>query len=291
MKRKNVQHIKRIILFLGLGFMAILFLMPMILTVSSSLMTEQEITYHYQAMLNPGSDKEHVSDTISLSLVPESMTTDQYAATISDSTFLKRFWNSVILVVPITVLQIIISLFAAYGFARYDDKIKRIVFFIFITLMLMPNQVMLVPNYLVGQSIGIEGSRWMVILPGVFSVFPIYLLTRTMRRIPKSYFEAAKLDGAGEVQIFRYVVLPMCKSMIVSVLLLVFIDYWNMVEQPLLFLNPEQQPLSLYLSRTGNEHLGQTFAAAVLYMIPPLLLFLYGRKDLSRGISYAGNKE
>lgn len=291
MKRKNVQHIKRIILFLGLGFMAILFLMPMILTVSSSLMTEREITYHYQAMLNPGSDKENVSDTISLSLVPESVTTDQYAATITDSTFLKRLWNSVLLVVPITVLQIIISLFAAYGFARYDGKIKRMVFFIFIILMLMPNQVMLVPNYLVGQSIGIEGSRWMVILPGVFSVFPIYLLTRTMRRIPKSYFEAAKLDGAGEVQIFRYVVLPMCKSMIVSVLLLVFIDYWNMVEQPLLFLNPEQQPLSLYLSGTGNEHLGQTFAAAVLYMIPPLLLFLYGRKDLSRGISYAGNKE
>ncbi|MEK4436404.1 carbohydrate ABC transporter permease [Paenibacillus sp. FSL K6-2862] len=291
MKRKFNRNIKRAVLFACLGFMSILFLIPMILTVSSSFMTDREITYHYHAMLNPGSDTDNVSDAISLTLVPETVTIDQYRETITDPTFLKRFWNSVILVVPITLIQIIISLFAAYGFARFQGKIKRIVFFLFVILMLMPNQVMLVPNYLIGQTIGIDGSRWMVILPGVFSVFPIYLLTRTMRRIPSSYFEAAKLDGAGEFQIFRHVVIPLCKSMIVSVLLLVFIDYWNMVEQPLLFLEPEQQPLSLYLSKTGNQHLGQTFAAAVLYMIPPLLLFLFGRKDLSKGISYTGTKE
>ncbi|PAD32901.1 carbohydrate ABC transporter permease [Paenibacillus sp. 7523-1] len=291
MKRKFNRNIKRAVLFACLGFMSILFLMPMILTVSSSFMTDHEITYHYHAMLNPGSDTDNVSDAISLTLVPETVTIDQYWETITDPTFLKRFWNSVILVVPITLIQIIISLFAAYGFARFQGKIKRIVFFLFVILMLMPNQVMLVPNYLIGQTIGIDGSRWMVILPGVFSVFPIYLLTRTMRRIPSSYFEAAKLDGAGEFQIFRHVVIPLCKSMIVSVLLLVFIDYWNMVEQPLLFLEPEQQPLSLYLSKTGNQHLGQTFAAAVLYMIPPMLLFLFGRKDLSKGISYTGTKE
>lgn len=291
MTRKHTRNIQKTVLFVCLSFMSILFLMPMILTVSSSFMTDQEITYHYHAMLNPGSDSEDVSEAISLTLVPESPTIHQYVETVANPTFLKRFWNSVILVVPITIIQIIISLFAAYGFARFKGTIKRIVFFIFVMLMLMPNQVMLVPNYLIGQSIGIDGSRWMVILPGIFSVFPIYLLARTMRRIPLSYFEAAKLDGAGEFQVFRYVVIPMCKSMIVSVLLLVFIDYWNMVEQPLLFLEPEQQPLSLFLSRTGNQHLGQTFAAAVVYMIPPLLLFLFGRKDLSKGISYAGTKD
>lgn len=271
--------------------MAILFLMPMVLTVSSSFMTETEISYHYQAMLNPGGDHEDVSNNISLKLIPESTTMKQYAETIKDQSFLQRYWNSIILVVPITIIQIVISLFAAYGFARYRGRFKQTVFFIFIILMLMPNQVMLVPNYLIGQSLGIDDSQWMVILPGIFSVFPIYLLTRTMRRIPKSYFEAAQLDGAGDFLIFRHVVVPLCKSIIVSVLLLVFIDYWNMVEQPLLFLGPEEQPLSLYLSSTGSKHLGQTFAAAVLYMIPPLLLFLFGRRDLSKGISYEGNKD
>lgn len=290
MKRKHIRNIKRAVLFVCLGFMSILFLMPMILTVSSSFMTDREITYHYHAMLNPGSDNENVSDAISLTLIPESVTMHQYRETVTDPAFSKRFWNSVILVVPITIIQMIISLFAAYGFARFQGRIKRIVFFCFVILMLMPNQVMLVPNYLIGQSIGIDGSRWMVILPGIFSVFPIYLFTRTIRRIPNSYFEAAKLDGAGEFQIFRHVVIPLCKSMIVSVLLLVFIDYWNMVEQPLLFLEPEQHPLSLYLSSTSSQHLGQTFAAAVSYMIPPLLLFLFGRKDLSKGVSYVGTK-
>lgn len=293
MMRKRIisRNFKKAILFFGMGMTAILFLMPMALTIGSSFMQDSEISYHYQAMLMPGGSKENVSDAVTLKLVPESPTLDQYAETLTNPEFIQRFWNSVILVVPITVFQLILSLFAAYGFARYRGKFKRVVFFVLIILMLMPNQVMLVPNYLIGLSLGIEGSRWMLILPGIFSVFPIYLLTRTMRRIPKSYFEAAKLDGAGEFQLFRHIAVPMCKSMIVSVLLLVFIDYWNMVEQPLLFLDAEKQPLSLYLTATDTRHLGQTFAAAVLYMILPLLLFLYGRKDLSKGISYVGTKD
>lgn len=292
MNIKSYKNINKYIIFLCLGVMAILFLMPMILTISSSFMTDKEITYNYSAMLNPGSDKENVSDTISLKLIPDSMTLQQYSESMTDYNFLKRFLNSIILTVPITILQIVISLLAAYGFAFYKGKLKKITFFIYIILMLMPYQVLLVPNYLVGNLLDITGSRWMLILPGIFSVFPVYLFTRTMRKIPISYFEAAKIDGANGFQIFRFIVIPLCKSIIVSVLLLVFINYWNMVEQPLLFIDdPDKQPLSMFLTATNKQNLGQTFAAAVLYMIPPLLLFILGRKDLAKGISYSGIKD
>ena len=110
-----------------------------------------------------------------------------------------------------------------------------------------------------------------------------------MKRIPTSYIEAAKLDGASEWQIFRHICLPLCKSAIFSVTLLVFIDYWNMVEQPLILLeDKEMHPLSVFLSEINTGDVGLAFAVAVIYMIPTLLMFLYGEDYLVEGITYSG---
>ena len=115
------------------------------------------------------------------------------------------------------------------------------------------------------------------------------LLTKIMRRIPKAYFEAARLDGASEIQVFFRICLPLCRSAMLSVGLLVFIDYWNMVEQPLILLKDEAQyPLSVFLSQINTGDVGLAFAVAVVYMIPALLLFLYGEEYLVEGITYSG---
>ena len=128
-----------------------------------------------------------------------------------------------------------------------------------------------------------------IILPGIFAPFSVFLLTKNMRRIPKSYIEAAQLDGAGEWQIFSRVCLPMCKSALVSVAMLVFIDYWNMVEQPLiLFTDQEKYPLSVFLSEINSGEVGVAFAVAVIYMVPTLLMFLWGEEYLEEGITYSG---
>jgi multiple sugar transport system permease protein len=117
----------------------------------------------------------------------------------------------------------------------------------------------------------------------------VFILTEGMRRIPNNLLEAAWLDGANEWQTFVKVCVPSCKSAIFSVIILIFIDYWNMVEQILILLrDEEQQPLSVFLSQINSGEISLAFAVACIYMIPAILLFLYGEDSLVEGINYSG---
>lgn len=291
-RKKRKDLLFKVLLTVFAGLVAIVFLMPTVLTVTNSFMTSSEISANYGVMFdNISSDKKtYISDTLNLKFIPDKVSFSQYFAVLFKSPeYLLKFWNSVVLVVPITFFQIVVALFTSYGFARYDGKIKQIIFFSYIILMLMPYQVTLVPNFLVADKLGILNTRWAIILPGIFSPFSVFLLTKVMKRIPTSYIEAAKLDGASEWQIFRHICLPLCKSAIFSVTLLVFIDYWNMVEQPLILLeDKEMHPLSVFLSEINTGDVGLAFAVAVIYMIPTLLMFLYGEDYLVEGITYSG---
>jgi multiple sugar transport system permease protein len=228
---------------------------------------------------------------VNLKFIPDKVTFSQYITTLLKSPdYLFKFWNSVILVIPIVLMQVGVASIAAYGFARWRGKVRALIFFFYIILMLMPYQVTLVPNYLVSDWLGLLGSRWAIILPGAFAPFSVFLLTKFMRRIPASLIEAAKLDGAGEWQIFTKVCLPQCRSALYSIAILVFIDYWNMVEQPLILLqDAEKQPLSVYLSTINAGEVGLAFAIATIYMIPTLLLFLHGEEYLVEGIANSGS--
>ena len=203
--------------------------------------------------------------------------------------YLFKFWNSVILVVPIVVFQLAVASGAAYGFTRFRGKLKEVIFFVYIILMLMPYQVTLVPNYLVSEWLNILDTKWAIWLPGIFSPFAVFMLTKYMRRIPASVMEAAQIDGAGEWQIFKSICMPLCKGALCSVAILIFIDYWNMVEQPLILLSdPEMHPLSVFLSKINEGEIGLAFAVATIYMVPPILVFLYGEDYLVEGITYQG---
>lgn len=161
--------------------------------------------------------------------------------------------------------------------------------FSYVILMLMPYQVTLVPNYLVAEKLNILNTYWAIWLPGIFSPFAVYLLTKFMKRIPVGVMEAAQIDGAGEWQIYRLICMPLCKGALCSAAILVFIDYWNMVEQPLILLSDaEMHPLSVFLSKINSGEIGLAFAVATIYMVPSLLVFLYGEEYLVDGITYQG---
>lgn len=292
-KLKKKKYFSRGAMFILAAVFAVLFLLPTVLTITNSFMEESEINANYGAVYGnvTGNSKTYVSETVNLKFIPDTVTLSQYeSAFIKTPDYLLKFWNSVILVVPIVAFQLIIASFAAYSFMRYKKRYKKFLFFFYVILMLMPYQVTLVPNYLVSDWLGILNTRWAVILPGIFAPFSIFLLTKFMNRIPHSLIEAAKLDGAGEWQIFTKICLPQCRSALYSIAILVFIDYWNMVEQPLILLpNEELQPLSVFLSKINANEIGLAFAIATVYMIPTLLLFLHGEEALVEGITHSGS--
>ena len=307
MTREQKRHTFNIIIMLFTGLAAVLFLMPTVLTIANSFMTTNEIAANYGSMFGNMTDaqKTFISEDLNLKFIPDKVTFSQYSSVLLKSPdYLLKFWNSVMLTVPITVFQILLAVFTAYGFSRYPSKFKSIIFFAYIILMIMPYQVTLVPNYLVEDKIGtlmtnlfsddeteyqLLNTRWAVILPGIFSPFSVFLLTKVMKRIPVSYIEAAKLDGANEIQILTKIYMPLCKGAIVSIAMLVFIDYWNMVEQPLVLMNESDlHPLSVFLSQINTNDVGLAFAVGTVYMIPTILMFLYGEDYLVEGITYSG---
>ncbi len=291
-RKKRIAKVRRWIATLLAAFCAVLFLMPIVLTVTNSFMAASEISSNYGQVFatSDSGGKTFISEKVNLKFIPDMVSFSQYITVLLKSPdYLFKFWNSVILVVPIVGFQLLVALLASYGFTRYRGRIKEIIFFTYIILMLMPYQVTLVPNYLVSSWLHILDTRWAIWLPGIFSPFAVYLLTKYMRRIPVSVMEAAQIDGAGEWQIFRHICMPLCKGCMCSVAILIFIDYWNMVEQPLILLSDDSMhPLSVFLSKIKNGEIGLAFAVATIYMVPTLLVFLYGEDYLVEGITYQG---
>ena len=280
------------LIFIFFLVISIVFVMPTVLTFTNSLMSKSEIAANYGQIFSSvsGDAKVFVSTQTNLKLIPDMVTFDQYEnVLIKNPQYLIKFWNSVILTVPIVVGQILVALLAAYGFARFEGKIRSLIFFVYVILMLMPYQVTLVPNRLVAEWLNLYDTRWAIILPGIFSPFAVFILTKFMRRIPNAMIEAAKLDGAGEMQIFCKICVPMSKGIIYSVAILVFIDYWNMVEQPLVLLKTsDMHPLSVFLSEINSGDAALAFAVASIYMVIPLLTFLYSEDYIVEGVAYAG---
>lgn len=276
----------RVTMFFLCLIFSVAFLLPTVLTFTNSFMSESEITSNY-GMIFSSTSGGYVSSTVNLKFIPDKVTLAQYVSgLIKSPEYLLKFWNSVILVVPIVLLQVGVASIAAYSFTRWRGKIRSGIFFFYVILMLMPYQVTLVPNYLVSSWLGILNTRWSIILPGIFAPFSVFLLTKFMRRIPYSLIEAAKIDGANEWEIFSKICLPQCRSALYSIAILVFVDYWNMVEQPLILLeDAESQPLSVFLSNISSGEIGLAFAMATIYMIPSLLLFLHGEEYLIEGIA------
>ena len=273
-KRKKIfENVRISIATVIAAFFAILFLMPIVLTITNSFMSSSEISANYGSVFatNDKGGKVYISEKVNLKFIPDIVSFSQYTTVLLKSPeYLLKFWNSVILVGPIVLFQLIVASLASYGFARYSGKLRSLVFFSYVILMLMPYQVTLVPNYLVAEKLNI-------------------LNTKFMKRIPVGVMEAAQIDGAGEWQIYRLICMPLCKGALCSAAILVFIDYWNMVEQPLILLSDaETHPLSVFLSKINSGEIGLAFAVATIYMVPSLLVFLYGEEYLVDGITYQG---
>ncbi len=200
--------------------------------------------------------------------------------------FFAMFWNSAAISAGILVGQLLINVPAAWGLARFSIPGKKAITTIYIVLMLMPFQVLMFPQYLVLKGLNLLDTLWAVILPAVFSTFPVFLLHRFFLAIPQEIIEAARLDGAGELRIFCQIGIPLGAPGILAAAILTFLDSWNMIEQPMTYLKTKALwPLSLFLPEITLKDCGMGFAAALLTLIPALLLFLNCQEYLEQGIA------
>lgn len=262
-------------------------LLPMLLMLSASFMPRDELTGRYMEVLELG------SAPVRPALIPDYPSIEPFKELLFYSPgFFVMFWNSCLQVLSVLAGQLLVGMPAAWAFARYEFRGKKVLFLLYLILLVMPFQVMMVPSYLVLDRLKLLDTHLAVILPGVFSTFPIYIMEKYFETIPKSFLEAAYIDGGGELTVFFMVGVPMGFPGIMTALLLNFFEYWNALEQPLTFLkNKMLWPLSLYLPNVTADNASLAFTAGLITMLPPVLLYLYGQTWLEQGIAASGVKE
>lgn len=283
---------ERIITFI-LFCIGLLFLLPLIVTFTNSFMAEAEIALNYTSELTTFDLVDGIVEKFQqIKLIPEQVGFWQYTEVlINQPSFLVLLTNSIKITLPVVLGSLIVSLFTAYGFTIWESKYKEIVFMVYIVVMLMPLQAVLVPNYIVADMLHIKDNYLAIILPGIFSPFGVFLMRQSIKVIPPAYFEAARMDGANNWYIFWHIIMPQMKSSMAALCMLTFIEYWNLVEQAVIFIDDyAREPLSVYLSRIADGRMGLVFAASCVYMFLPFWFLMLGQKDLEKGIELSGVK-
>lgn len=271
-----------------LFLLALIFVFPVLFLTAGSFMGKNELKDLLLPVLEQG-----IKGYVSWKLIPEYPTLKFYVEVLLDSPeFFIMFWNSVKIAAGVLIGQLLVGMPAAWGFARFDFPGKRLLFILYIALMMMPFQVMLLGNYLVLDYFGLLDSLPGIIFPAVFSTFPVFIMYRFFEGIPQALLEAARLDGAGELRLFFIIAIPLGSPGVISAMVLDFLEYWNLIEQPMVFLKTKELwPLSLYLPNIDLNKAGMAFAASVITLIPAVLVFFWGQEYLEQGIVAAAVKE
>lgn len=214
-----------------------------------------------------------------------------YQVFLANPQYLRRFFRSFALAACIAVGQLVLSTLAGFGFAKFRFPLKNLMFFLLMALMIMPLQVTLVPNYVVLEKLGLLNTYYALAIPAVFVPLGTFIMTQTFRAVPDEIIDAAKLDGCSIPGALLRVAVPMSKSGLACTLLLSFLDGWNMVEQPMVFLeNFKDYPIAVALASVHPNEFGIQLASCVLVMIPPVLLFTVFNRELVDGIAFGKEK-
>ena len=281
-------HLGRKAVWILLIVLALLAVYPVIFLSAGSLMGADELEDCLGAVVSGA------EGYASFPVLPKYPTLQHFVEVLLDSPeFFVMFWNSILITFGVLGGQFAAGTMAAWGFARYEFPCKRGIFLLYIVLMLLPFQVLMLSDYLLLDRLRLLDSLWAVILPGMFSTFPVFIMYRFFAEIPDSLIESARLDGAREWQLFWYLALPMGSSGIIAALVLGFLEYWSLIEQPLTFIKDKSKlPLSVFLpdlTMTGKA--GFLFAVSVVTFLPAIIVFMGGRDYLEQGIMAGAVKE
>ena len=228
--------------------------------------------------------------------IPDPWRWDNYPEALTAIPFFRYFANTLIILVPTVIGTVVTSAFAAYGFSRLQWRGRDTVFAILLTTLMLPYAVTIIPTFLVWAKLGLVGTYWPLVLPHFFGggIFYIFLLRQFFMTLPKELDEAAIIDGANPLQVFWYVIVPLSRPALITVLIFATLFEWNDFLEPLIYINRStDNTLALGLAEftglyTAQWHL--LMAASTVVIIPVLILFFFAQRYFIEGIALTGTK-
>ena len=208
-----------------------------------------------------------------------------YKVFLESPGYLVKFWRSFGMCILIAGGQTLFSCMAGTAFAKYRFIGKKFWLVMMALFMVLPIQVTILPNYILMDKLGFLNSWKSLIIPGIFAPFGTVWLTFIIQSVPDEWLDAARLDRANQLQIVRYIIMPASKPAIVTLFVLTFVESWNMVEQPIVFLESYlDYPLSVFLAGVTENSIGVQSVCGILCLIPVTFFFLYYSRELTDGL-------
>ena len=223
-------------------------------------------------------------------------TLENYVTAFTSVNLAKYFLNTIIFTLATTGIMMIVTIFAAFAFARLEFKGKNLVFTLFLSLMMIPSELVVITNFVTITNAGLRNTFTGLILPSVASVFYIYLLKENFEQVPDELYKAAKVDGTSDMKYLFKVLIPICSPTIVTILILKVIECWNSFVWPRLITDDENYFLvsngiqKIRESGFGRENVPAMMAAVVSVSLPLIILFLIFHKKIMQGVSRGGTK-
>ena len=208
----------------------------------------------------------------------------------------RYLWNTLIFTVITTAIMLIVITLAAFAFARLEFRGKNIAFALFLSLMMIPNELVIITNFVTITNLDLRNSFLGLILPSVTSVFYIYLLRENFAQIPDELYYAAKVDGTSDLRYLRRVMIPICRPTLITIIILKVIECWNSYVWPRLITDDPNYYLvsngiqEIRENGFGRENIPAMMAAVVVISLPLIVLFLIFRKKVMAGVSRGGTK-
>lgn len=225
-----------------------------------------------------------------------SPTMENYAEAFTAVPLAKYFLNTTIFTLVTTAIMLVVITLAAFAFARLEFKGKNIAFVLFLSLMMIPNELVVITNFVTVTNLDMRNTFAGLILPSVTSVFYIYLLKENFEQIPDTLYKAAKVDGTSDLKYLFKVMIPIAKPTLVTVTILKVIECWNSYVWPRLITDDENYFLvsngiqEIRENGFGRENIPAMMAAVVVISLPLIILFLIFRNKIMEGVSRGGTK-
>jgi multiple sugar transport system permease protein len=228
-------------------------------------------------------------------LFPSQITLEHYQALFTRLNLARYAFNSALLSVAVTLISLVLNSMAGYAFAKLRFAGRQRLFRGLLTAMVIPAQVSMLPLFLMLKQLGFINTYWGVIIPGMATIFGIFLIRQYALSIPDSVLDAARIDGAGEFRIYWSMIVPLCRPILVTLAIFTFMGTWNDFMWPLIVLTDnEMYTLPVALANLLGEHVQDTelmMAGSVLTVLPVLLVFMVLQRHYIEGIMIGGIKE